>query len=132
MGYLREQATGSVTSVYGSQARRAVPCVQSGAYNLYLNMQNWLLVANTTNDTIKAVVKFTGPNLASQKSLTLAPRASVYLPIHGNTEIGAKADTYGLIAVYPEDSSLRLFSEVMRLKYKADGSPDFSMPVPVR
>lgn len=132
MGYLKEQGTGSVTSVYGSQARRAVPCVQSGAYNLYLNMQNWLLVANTTNDTIKAVVKFTGPNLASQKSLTLAPRASVYLPIHGNTEIGAKTDTYGLIAVYPEDSSLRLFSEVMRLKYKADGSPDFSMPVPVR
>jgi hypothetical protein len=132
MGYLKEQGTGSVTSVYGSQARRAVPCVQSGAYNLYLNMQNWLLVANTTNDTIKAVVKFTGPNLASQKSLTLAPRASVYLPLHGNTEIGAKADTYGLIAVYPEDSSLRLFSEVMRLKYKADGSPDFSMPVPVR
>ncbi len=132
IGYLRETSSGSVTSVYASQARRAVPCVQSGAYNLYLDMQNWLLVANTTNDTLKATVKITGPSLSSNKVITLAPRASVYLPIHANTELGTKPDTYGLIAVYPEDSAVRLFSEVMRLRYKSDGSPDFSMPVPVR
>lgn len=132
MGYLRNTTSGSVTSVYGSQARRAVPCVQSGAYNLYLDMQNWLLVANPTNSSINAVVKFTGPSLASVKALTLAAKSSVYIPLHGNTEIGTKPNTYGLIAVYPEDPSQRLFSEVMRLKYKADGSPDFSMPVPVR
>lgn len=132
MGYLREPATGSVTAVYGSQARRALPCLQSGSYNLYLTMQNWLLVANTTNDSIEATVHLTGPNLQSDKTLVLAPRASVYLPIHDPAQFGAKVNSYGLISVTPKDSSLRLFAEVMRVRFRANGMPDFAAPTPIR
>jgi len=132
MGYLREPSTGSVTAVYGSQARRALPCLQSGSYNLYLTMQNWLLVANTTNDQIEATVHLTGPNLQSEKTLVLAPRESVYLPIHDLTQFGARPDTYGLISVTPKDSSLRLFAEVMRVRYRPNGMPDFAAQTPIR
>ncbi len=132
MGYLREAATGSVTSIYGSQARRAMPCAQSGSYNLYLGMENWLLVANSTNNTVEAKVVFSGPNTVAEKVLLLSPRSSSYIQIHGNAELKTAPDTYGLIAVYPKDPTVRLFSEVIRVKYRANGNPDFSMPVPVR
>ncbi|MFN8392503.1 MAG: M64 family metallopeptidase [Bdellovibrionota bacterium] len=132
MGYLREPVSNGVTAVYGSQARRALPCLQSGSYNLFLNMQDWLLVANTTNDTVTAKIQLTGPTLQSEKALTLAPRASVYLPIHDVSQFGAQKDTYGLIAVTPTDTSIRLFAEVMRVRYRANGTPDFAAPTPVR
>ncbi len=132
MGYLREPTTGSITAVYGSQARRALPCVQSGSYNLFLSMKNYLLVANTTNNPVEALIQLTGPNLMSEKSLTLAPRASVYLPIHDPAQFGARPDTYGLIAVHARDTSIRLFAEVMRVRYRTNGAPDFAAPTPVR
>ena len=132
MGYLKEPGSGSITSVYGSQARRALPCAQSGSYNLFLNMQNWLLVSNTTNDPVDATLLFSGPNSATEKSIVLPPRASTYIQIHQNAELKTSPNTYGLIAVYPKDPSIRLFSEVLRLRYRANGNPDFSMPIPVR
>ena len=132
MGYLREAATGSVTSIYGSQARRALPCAQSGSYNLYLGMENWLLVANSTNNTVEAKLVFSGPNTIAEKVILLTPRSSSYIQIHGNAELKTTPDTYGLIGVYPKDPTVRLFSEVIRVKYRANGNPDFSMPVPVR
>ena len=132
MGYLRESATGSVTAVYGSQGRRVVPCAQSGSYNLFLNMQNWLVVANPTNSTVEATVLFAGPTSSAEKAIVLAPRALVTIPIHGNAELKTQPDTYGLVTVYPKDPSLRLYSEVLRLRYRANGNPDFAVPVPVR
>lgn len=132
MGYLREPTSGGITAVYGSQARRALPCVPSGSYNLFLGMQNYLLVGNTTNETVEAIIQLTGPNLMTEKSITLAPRASVSLPIHDPAQFGARANTYGLIAVRGRNTSTRLFAEVMRVRYRTNGAPDFAAPTPVR
>jgi len=132
MGYMKEPNTGSITSVYGSQARRALPCAQSGSYNLFLGMENWLLVANTTNVSVEATVLFSGPNSVAEKSIVLTPKGTTLIQIHDNPSLKTTPDSYGLISVYPKDSSVRLFSEVLRLRYKANGNPDFSVPVPVR
>jgi hypothetical protein len=132
MGYLREAASGSVTSVYGAQARRAVPCVQSGSYNLFLQMENWLLVGNPTNNFVEASINLTGPDMLTQKNILLAPKSSRFLPIHDAFEFNTQNDTYGLLAVYPADSSVRLFAQVMRVRFRSDGTPDFSAPLPVR
>lgn len=132
MGYLREKVGGSVTAVYGTQSRRIVPCMQAGSYNLYLNMQNWLLVANPTNDTVQATVSFSTSSSQSEKTIVLTPKSAMHIPIHDNAELKTKPDTYGLISVYPKDSSVRLFSEVLRLRHRANGNPDFAMSVPIR
>ncbi|HMO16454.1 MAG TPA: Ig-like domain-containing protein [Oligoflexia bacterium] len=132
MGYLRESQGGSVTSVYGSQARRAVPCVQTGSYNLYLGMQNWLLVGNPTNEVVQATLRLTGPSMITDKVISLSPKSSQLIPIHDNATYNTAPDTYGLLAVYPKVESVRLFTEVIRVRYRADGTPDFSVPIPVR
>lgn len=132
MGYLRDRSAGSVTAVYGTQSRRIVPCMQAGSYNLYLNMQNYVLVANPTNDIVEATVSFSTPTSIVEKNITLMPKAATQIPVHGNQELRTKPDTYGLISVYPKDPSIRLFSEVLRLRYRANGNPDFAMSVPIR
>jgi len=132
MGYLREVSSGSVTSVYGAQARRAVPCVQSGSYNLFLGMENWLLLGNPTNETVETLLKLTGPGMDQEKTILLPPKSSQFLPIHDGTQYGTSSDTYGLLAIYPKDPSVRLFAQVLRLRFRADNSTDFSAPLPVR
>lgn len=132
MGYLRERTSGSVRSIYGAQARRALPCYVSGSYNLFLNMQNWLTLANPSNESITATLLLTGPNINSEKTYQLGPRASVHLPLHDPAAFGLRADTYGQIIVKGNATNTRLFAEVMRLRYRNDGLPDFATIIPVR
>lgn len=132
MGYLREEVSGSVTSVYGAQARRAIPCVQSGSYNLFLGMENWLLVGNPTNEFVSAKLRLSGPGNITEKTLILSPKSSKLLPIHNSIEFSTRKDTYGLLALYPDEPSIRLFSQMMRVRFKDPKTPDFSVPLPVR
>jgi hypothetical protein len=131
MVYYRDAATGSITSLYGSQARRAYPCSVAGSYNLFLNMENYLSVANPSDEDVSISVLLTGPNLREEKKFSVPARKSLNLEIHNPELFSPAEDSYGLVSVKTNGSG-RIFAELIRVRWREDGVADFAVPTAVR
>ena len=132
MGYMRNSANGSITAIYGSQARRDGLCAVAGSYNLFLNMENYLTVANPQTSQIQVTVSIHGPNLALDKTYSVPARGSLYLPLHDATQFKTAANTYGLVTVRANTADARIYSDLLRVRKLANGLIDFAAPIPLR
>lgn len=132
MFYFRDLGTGSVTSLYGSQARPLSGCSQTGSYNLFLGMENWLTVSNSS-DTIEEVsVALSGGSVNSLNTFSIPARGAITLPLHDLTTFEAPTNSYGLVRVKGSSSNAEIFSEILRLSKTSNGEVDFSVPISVR
>ena len=62
----------------------------------------------------------------------VSARGALNVALHDYELFSAPASTYGLVRVEAENPSGILFTEVLRLRNRADTLVDFTVPVPVR
>ncbi|MCB0347012.1 MAG: hypothetical protein KDD66_17970, partial [Bdellovibrionales bacterium] len=126
MFYFRNSA-GSIEGMYGSQSISANSGVKTSSWNLFLNMQNWLRVFNTTN-TAQSVTVTTFLNGASaQHTVSLPPKTGTDIGLH-NAPFNTTPNSFGLMTV----SGNGLSTEMLRLKNTGSGGVDFIFPLAVR
>ena len=128
MFYFRNPTNGSVSTMYGSQVRLASANQVSGSYNLFLGMENYFRLTNTTADTI--AVPFAVSSIFSSGgnfSQNLGPGQSVEIELHDNAAYGTVPDSYGALTVSPP-SGKALITEVVRVKRETNGLLQFAAP----
>ncbi len=128
MFYFRDPNNGSISTMYGSQARLASANAVSGSYNLFLDLENYFRMTNTTGDSITVNYSissiFSGGGNFSQ---ALAPGQSVELNLHDFGTFGTVADSYGVLSVNPP-SGKTLITEVVRVKRDGNGLLQLAAP----
>ena len=130
--YYFKEANGSVTAIYGSQARKGSRCQQSGSYNLFLGMENWLNVANTSHKEIEVKVTVNSSSGAIERLITIPARGTASLAIHNVNDFGAMPDTYGTLSVEnTSGASTQIISELVRMRVLGE-DVDFATPTAVR
>lgn len=130
MFYFRNAYTGSIDAMYGSQAREALSRVVFGSYNLFLDMENWLKVVNTSASEKQIQILVHSQDTTSETLLDLAPHGSAILPIHDTAQFHTAADTYGTIEARITDGAY-IFAELLRIRPYQD-KIDFAAPTVVR
>ena len=131
MVYFRDPQNGSITAMYGSQARRPGKCAQTGSYNLFLDMENYIPVVNTSHDPVNVTLVLNGPEHTAERVITLAPRSFERLALHDPELLNTSPNTYGQVKIYGNDQ-VHIFSQILRLRFRDDGLIDFAVPTPVR
>lgn len=130
MFYFRN-STGSMLSMYGSQARESIGTDLNGSYNLYLNMDNWLKISNTTNSSVTVTVTVNNPSdSGGSRTFTLGAFQSNNIALHSDQTLNALVDSYGFVEVSASRSN-SIMSELLRRK-TASGLTDFAAPTAVR
>ena len=128
MFYFRNDTTGSITSMYGSQAASPVTTAANGTYNLFLGMENYLKLTNPTNSAIQVDVDVTSNfSAGSSRTVTLPANSSQQLSLHDTGEFGTAVDTYGVVTVTPV-SAAKVSHEILRLKREVNGQIQFAAP----
>ncbi|MCB0325116.1 MAG: exo-alpha-sialidase, partial [Bdellovibrionales bacterium] len=126
MFYVRD-AAGSISAMYGSQASASRGGTRWGSYNLYLNMFNWLRVANTANESKTITLTVYPPGSAVQEfSFELGAHQGRDLGLH-ESGYGTAPDSYGVFSVSGES----ILTELIRIRPDAAGF-DFFAPTAVR
>ena len=131
MVYYRNPANGSITALYGSQARTGTNCTLSGSYNLFLNMENWLTVANTADTTVQATIKISSDAVYTERTFEVPARGSLNLPLHDAQLFNLPPNSYGLVAVTGGDGVSLLFGELLRARFLPGTVADFAVPTTV-
>jgi hypothetical protein len=130
MYYFRDASTGSVQAMYGVQAHEAMGTNIVGSYNLYLGMENWLKISNTSSSPQSVTIVTTGPSGIAEQSFVISAHASLDIPLHQNIAYSCCPDSYGSVVV-SSDSANALVSELVRARPAYNGL-DFVMPTLVR
>jgi len=117
MFYYRDSGTGSITAMYGSQADTSLQSSKRGSYNLFLGMENYLKLTNTTDATESFDVTVMSPSSSgSSRTVQLGANTTVELPLHSGAVYGTVPDSYGNVVITPSSGSYRYLSEVVRIK----------------
>jgi len=130
MYYYREPSSGRMTAMYGSQASQPLGWLGFGSYNLFLNMQSWLRLSNTSDEQITAQFGVSGGD-DKMREVTLPPHATIVQALHDFSSFGTQANTYGTVLMRSEPDD-RLLGEIVRVRHLSDEVMDFAAPTLVR
>jgi hypothetical protein len=119
--------TGRIASMYGSEGKTLGFETQTGSYNLYLNMANYLKISNIS--TINQIINIRIQNHDGFRniSLTVISKSSLDLPLH-HSSFGTSSNTYGLVKIEGQG----LLTEILRVKTNSHGEFDFIFPTSLR
>lgn len=124
-----------VTSAARLRGRSPIARLVSGSYNLYLDTRNEVRLSNPTDKKLVARLSVFEANgkkgrLVGNKSISIAPRASVSVDIAKNSKaIKVTPNTYGVLRI--SSKSGVVYGHVVR-KRKDRGVLDFSVPTEIR
>ena len=118
----------SIAAMYGIKTLESSSGYASGSYNLFLGMGNFLKIANPTSVSRDITLRvYRSTSLLAENSYTIAPLATLELPMHEASRFNTESNTYGLLEVVGEGVS----SHVLRIR--PDGSSvNFIFPTQVR
>ncbi len=117
MFYFRDTVSGSVTSMYGSQAAVAPQGTVRGSFNLFLGMENYLKLTNPSDSSVSVdVTVLSAFSSGSSRTIVLPANASTELGLQDYTTYGTIPNSYGVVVVTPSNASNRLVHEVLRMK----------------
>lgn len=126
MLYFRDQTTGGIQAMYGSQARAASTSTVNGSFNLFLGMENYLKLSNTSTQAVTSTVTISSAFSGGATVQTSIPaKGSVELPLHEFATYGTVADSYGVVTIAPGGQAL--VTENLRLLRNATGV-EFAAP----
>ena len=130
MYYFRDTYTSQMTGMYGTTGRESLGSSLSGSYNLYLGMENYLRVINTSSSYSVVTVAVTSPSGTVSRSYGFGANVSYDFSLHDFATFGAAANTYGYVTV-TTDNPGSIISELLR--YRPLGADeDFIFPTEVR
>ena len=125
-------ANGSVSAMSAVSAREALGESSLSSYNLFLGMQNWLTISNTTDEDVSIEIDATSYASNGSQTLEIEANSSLSLAIHGSEALGTLSDTYGILEIDP-DQDPSLILDLHRVRYEEDGiTIDYSFPTAVR
>jgi hypothetical protein len=129
--YYFRGATGSITSMYGTQHQQALSSAITGSYNLFLGMESYLRVSNPES---KAVTVTTSVNdqveLLKTRSFEIPAFGSVELLLHDKESYNTRANTYGSVRV-EVPYSRTVVAETLRVR-RANSNLEYVAPTAVR
>ena len=118
---------GTIDAMYGIEAQSIGNEEQSGSYNLFLRMFNWLKISNVSgvSSTVRVLVH---SGLTTQEAtFSLPAYATIDMPLHEQSRFGTRVNSYGVIEVIGEG----LTSHILRIK-PSDMGFDYVYPTQVR
>ena len=116
--------------MYGIESREALGSIFNGSYNLYLGMENWLSLSNTSAQWVVTTIQTIGPGGGSLHNFAIPPSNTMVLPIHSAGQFNTQADSYGFIRVTP-DRANSIIADLMRFR-RPTAEFDFAFPTAVR
>ncbi|HQH27359.1 MAG TPA: hypothetical protein PLP17_08190 [Oligoflexia bacterium] len=114
MFYYRNEK-GSISTMFGLQAREALGELSSGSYNLFLGMENRLRIANTSDAAVDVAVQVSGAQNSAGLGLTIPARGCAIIPIAQDHFAAATQESYGLVTV-ESSAPNALISELLRVR----------------
>jgi len=130
MFYFRDPQTGRLDAMYGSQAREALTRAVFGSYNLFLGMENWLKLVNSSDTPAQVQVLVHNAGNSRENIVQLAGHGSKVLALHDTTQFGTRPDTYGTVEARITEGS-HVFAELVRIR-PLGNRIDFAAPTEVR
>jgi hypothetical protein len=129
MNYYRN-TSGSIEGMFGLPSREALGSTFTGSFNLYLNMDNWLTLTNTSTSALTVYLSTKSPGGDGFTSVSLGANSTSALNIGTNSSLLANADTYGSLRLVP-DRVNSLSTNLIRRRPEGDGI-DFTFPTEMR
>ena len=131
MFYVRNPTLGSISAMYGSQARQAIGDTLQTSFNLYLGMENSIRVLNNAIAPVAFDLDVLRPGGSSTSSFVVPGRGAKELLTRGN--FGTVADTYGVLRLRAGTGG-SLVMEVLREHSDPSdlSTVDFLAPLPAQ
>ncbi len=129
MFYHRDTA-GGILAMHGSSFSEPLVNPHYGSYNLFLGMQNWLRVFNSTGSTQAVTLVTDNGTTTTTLNYSMPAYQTLNLPLHEYSTYGTATDSYGRIQLSTTAGS-GIFAELLRLRPYASQT-DFTMPTLVR
>lgn len=134
MFYFRN-TTGGISAMYGTQAKESLGNNLTASYNLFLGMNNWLKLSNTSNSDINILIKvqsasFNTSELNTEYEVTILAHSSIDVALHDSRELKVEPNSYGSISLTTQTSN-SIIAELIRTRSISD-ELDFAMPTLVR
>jgi hypothetical protein len=133
MSYFRN-SEGSVSAIFGSQAGESFGVELTGSYNLFLDAENDLKIANKNSEAEVVVLKLGLADSIREYTFTIPANGMKVVKLHDTLSYGTAPDTYGFVSVAGSASG-KLAAELIRIAH-SHGSEfsevDFAFPTAVR
>ena len=130
MFYHRDPISGAVSAMYGKHAFESMGQTLVGSYNLYLGMENWLRLTNTTGSEIEVRLSVNRSDGSVYQSFNIPAYGSTNLAIHDNSSYGTVLESYGVVIAQSSVKS-SLVAELLRVRYQGPFL-DFATPTQLR
>ncbi len=119
--------TGSVAAMYGVPGTTPDSGKLVGAWNMHLNMYNWLRVFNTTSAAQEITIKVHNGSTVTTKKYNLNPRQGKDFDLHNITKFHTSMNNSDVV----ELSGTSLQAELLRIKPTTSGGIDFIEATPI-
>jgi hypothetical protein len=129
MSYYRD-STGSIQGMFGITSRQALGNTFTGSFNLYLGMDNWVALSNTSSSALSVNLISSSSGGSGATAVSIPALGSKSINVKATAALLANADTYGSLRVVPERSNA-LSADLLRIRPEGTGV-DFAFPTEVR
>lgn len=113
---------GSISAMYGTSSREAFGAAITASYNLFLNMNNFAYLSNTSSEDINALITVTTGQSSHVEPILIGKHQTKTLALHDMQHYNTVPDSYGVVTIDAPSSS-QLIAEIIRVR---DG--DFAFP----
>ena len=128
--YYYKNVDQGIDSMYGLPAKESIGSSLAGSYNLFLEMDNWLRITNTSSSNTDISVTVTSPISSKTGVATMSPNTSLMVNIHDSTIFDAQANTYGLVEVSAA-AGKSIITQLVRIKQDTSAM-QFGFPTAIR
>ena len=137
MYYYPRSGTTEIVSLSGETLRETLGSNLTGGYNLFLNMNGKLLVANLNSDVQPFYLDLyrssgSRSNKIYSKLVSLAAHETMVFDLSNSSTFRTLANSYGVISVRSGDGRGLLASSIRERRSTDDGSVEFSIPTSVK
>ncbi|HMO19302.1 MAG TPA: hypothetical protein PKA63_02440 [Oligoflexia bacterium] len=129
MNYFRN-SSGSIEGMFGTVSRETLGNHLTGSFNLFLGMNNFLVLSNTSNQPVTVQFLTNSPGGLGNTSFPIIALGTLSISVKDTASFLAGSDTYGSIKLVPSNSGVVL-ADLIRLKPAGSGF-DFAFPTEVR
>ncbi|HMO18837.1 MAG TPA: M66 family metalloprotease [Oligoflexia bacterium] len=129
MSYHRD-SSGSIEGMFGITSRQALGNSFTGSFNLYLGMDNWLALSNTSNSSLSVAISSSSISGNGSTTISIPAQGTRSINVKSTSSLLANANTYGSLRILPERQN-SLSADLVRIRPEGNGV-DFAFPTEVR
>ena len=121
-----------IAAMYGIQGEVGATSIRTGSYNLFLDMENYLRITNFSDSAGSYALTISSASAAgSSQTFAIEAHQTVNLALDDVQTYGTAKDTYGVVSITPNNSTLSL-SQIVRVGHDSSNEIEFAAPTSMK